>query len=81
MQLAGIEIRDGLVLELARLVDDPVLAGRLDYAYVNGTEIVGLTIDERETIIRALADPPRGLEELRGVLLVEHAGRKRDGLA
>ena len=39
-----------------------------------------LTIDERETIIRALEDTPPGLEELRAVLLREHVGRVRDGL-
>jgi hypothetical protein len=36
------------------------------------------TIPERETIIRALNDPPPGLEELRAVLLRER--RVRDGL-
>ncbi len=43
--------------------------------------VLGLSIAERETIIRALDDPPPGLEELRGVLLAEHVGRKREGLA
>jgi hypothetical protein len=33
-----------------------------------------------ETTIRALDDPPPGLEELRGVLLREHVGRVRDPL-
>ena len=44
------------------------------------TKVLALTIDERETIIRALDDPPPGLEELRAVLLREHVGRVRDGL-
>ena len=43
-------------------------------------EGAGLTIPERETIIRALDDAPPGLEELRAVLLREHVGRVRDGL-
>ena len=42
--------------------------------------MLALTIPERETIIRALDDPPLGLEELRAVLLREHVGRVRDGL-
>jgi len=42
--------------------------------------VLGLSITERETIIRALDIPPPGLEELRGVLLAEHVGRKREGL-
>jgi hypothetical protein len=32
-------------------------------------------------IIRALDDPPPGVEELRAVLLREHVGRVRDGLS
>ena len=42
--------------------------------------IFALDIPERETIIRALADPPAGLEELRATLVQEHVGRVRDGL-
>ena len=42
--------------------------------------MLALTIPERETIIRALDDPPPGLEELRAVLLREHVDRVRDGL-
>ena len=41
------------------------------------TKVLALTIPERETIIRALDDPPPGLEELRAVLLREHVGRVR----
>ena len=81
MQLAGIPVRDEPALELACLVDDPVLAGRLEDVYGLGVEVVGLTIGERETILRALEDSPAGLEQLRGVLLAEHVGRRIDGLA
>jgi hypothetical protein len=80
MHLAGIPIRDDSVLELARLVDDPDLADRLETAYGSMTKVLALTILERETIIQALDDPPAGLEELRGVLLREHVWRKREGL-
>ena len=44
------------------------------------TKVLALTIPERELIIRALDDPPSGLEELRAVLLREHVGRVRHGL-
>ena len=67
------------MLELARLVDDPDLAQRLEAAYGNMVKILALEIDERETISRALDDPPPGLEELRGVLLREHVWRQREG--
>jgi hypothetical protein len=81
MFFAGVPVRDELVLELARLVDDDALAGRLETAHQRMTKVLALTIAERETIIRALDDAPDGLEELRGVLLAEHVARKRDGLA
>ena len=81
MHLAGVAVRPELVLELARLVDHPDFAERLETAYGREVKVLGLSIPERETIIRALDDPPAGLEELRGVLLAEHVGRTRDGLA
>ena len=80
IHLAGVPIRDELVLELARLVDDDALGSRLETAYGRMTKVLALTIPERETIIQALDDPPPGLEELRAVLLREHLGRVRDGL-
>jgi hypothetical protein len=70
----------GRSTKLARLVDDPELAEKLEDAYGREVTVLALTIPERETIIRALDDPPAGLEELRGVLLREHVGRVRDGL-
>jgi hypothetical protein len=80
MHLAGIPIHDDNVLELAHRVDDPHLAYGLETAYSAMTKLLALTIAERETIIRALDDPPAGLEELRGVLLREHVWRRREGL-
>ena len=73
-------VRDDLILELARLVDDDALANRLESAYGRDVKVLALDIPERETIIRALEDPPPGLEELRGVLLEEHVWRHREGL-
>jgi hypothetical protein len=81
MHLAGVPIQDDLVLELARQVDDEALANRLETAHGRMTKVLALTIPERETIMRALDDPPPGLEELRAVLLREHVGCRREGLA
>jgi hypothetical protein len=67
--LAGIPIRDDLILELARLVDGDALADRLEDCYRRQVKLMALDIPERETIIRALDNPPPGLEELRSVLL------------
>jgi hypothetical protein len=78
--VAGIPVRDALILELARLVDDPSLADRLENAYGHDVKVLALDIPERETILVALDDPPPGLEELRAVLLQEHVWRAKEGL-
>jgi hypothetical protein len=77
---AGVTLRDEIVHEIARLLDDDAFSARLETAYSRMTKVLALTIPERETIIRALDNPPPGLEELRAVLLREHVGRVRDGL-
>lgn len=78
--LAGIPVRDDLILELARLIDDQELADKFETAYGREVKVLALDIPERETIIQALDDPPAGLEELRGVLLREMEWRRREGL-
>jgi hypothetical protein len=80
MLLAGIALRDDLILELAGLVDDDSLADRLEDCYGRDVKVLALDIAERETINRALEDPPAGLVELRGVLLREVEWRRREGL-
>ncbi|MDQ3672103.1 MAG: hypothetical protein M3364_06660 [Actinomycetota bacterium] len=83
MMLAGIPVRDADVLELAILLRDSAFedaAERLENAYDRETKVLALTIPDREAIVRALNDPPDGLAELRGVLLVEHEARVHDGL-
>ena len=78
--VAGIPLRGELILELARLVDNEQPAGRLEGAYGRKVKVLGLSIEERETILAVLDDPPAGLEELRGVLLHEVEWQKREGL-
>ena len=61
MYLAGIDIRDEDVLDLARLLyaagfDETAEA--LVVALEAGEGIVGLSIDDREAILHTLADPP-----------------------
>jgi hypothetical protein len=79
MMLAGLFVRPELVRELAGLVYEPT-SSVLELALDRNIAVVALTIDDRERILRALDDPPAGLEELRGVLLEEHEWRKREGL-
>lgn len=63
------------------MVDNDELADRLERCYELEMRIVGLTIEERETILYALDDPPRGLTELRAVLLQERVARQRGDAA
>ena len=58
MFVAGIHVRDEAILELARLVDEPDLASKLEANYSRGTKVLALTIPERTTILAALEDPP-----------------------
>jgi hypothetical protein len=81
MTLAGIPVRRELVEWIADQLQDHPAGNRLRRALDNDTRILGLEVIERETILRALDDPPAGLEELRAVLLREHVGRVREGLA
>jgi hypothetical protein len=77
--LAGLRATDEAVSELAGLVDEPT-ASLLTKALELKTVVRALTIEDRERILLALADPPDGLAELRGVLIAEHEGRVRQGL-
>ena len=61
MLLAGVVVSDDLVLELADIVDDSELAGRLIAASWFRTDWVTLTRSDRTTILTALNDPPPGL--------------------
>jgi hypothetical protein len=47
---------------------------------VSGHDVVALTIDDREAILRALERCPYGLAELRSVLLLEQEWRVAEGL-
>ena len=77
--LAGLTVPDDGVRELAALVDEST-RGVLENALKLETQILALTIPDRERILRALNDPPtEALAELRGVL-TEHEWRVREGL-
>ncbi len=78
--LAGITVAREHIAWLAENLDDPI-ADRLRRALTNGVRILGLDVDERESLLRAMTDPTDGLLELRATLLREHVGRKRDELA
>ena len=81
MYLAGLRIPDEDVRELIALVDEPTRS-LLEKSLALESEIVALTIEDRERILWALDDVRTdALAELRGVLLSEHESRSREGLA
>lgn len=73
--LCGVPIQSTLVLELATLVRDPALADKLERGVTRDLIVIGLTDNERTLVLRALADPPVGLEEVRDTLLAEQSLR------
>jgi hypothetical protein len=80
MFLAGIPIRDELVLEVARLVADPELAAKLERAVDRDVSVLALTVDERHAILAALGPhPPPGLRDLRATLAQQLAWRGVSG--
>lgn len=85
MQLAGAAVTDRDTFELARVLREsgfPEVAQKLEKALTLGTKILGLTIDDRESMLKALYEPPTdGLAAFRSLLLLEHEGRIRQGLA
>jgi hypothetical protein len=84
MQLAGTAVTDRDVFELARVLRDggfSDVAKKLEKGLKLGTKILGLSITDRESILKALAEPTTdGLAALRGVLVREHDWRVRVGL-
>ena len=76
--LAGIPVAREHVQWLAENIDEPT-STRLHRALSYETRLLGLEINEREQIFRALDDPPAGLEELRGVSSPDTQGASATG--
>ena len=78
--LAGLRIPDEDVRELIKLVDEPTRSF-LEKSLALDSEVVALTIEDRERILPALDDVRTdALAELRGILLHEHEWRMRERL-
>jgi hypothetical protein len=69
LMLRGVSVPYRLVNQLAALLWDRELAGRLERAVENETRLLAIGDDEVDAILSAIDDPPAGLEELRGELL------------
>jgi hypothetical protein len=69
MFVAGVRVRDEDVLDLARLLHDAGFddtAEAIVVALEAEEEIVGLTVEDREAILRTLDDPPVGSRNCAG---------------
>ena len=78
MLVGGVPIDERLLRELSRVVDRN-LARRLDTALLYRAKVLGLTVAEREAILKALENSPPGLEELRAILCRIRAGARANG--
>lgn len=79
MKIAGVKISDSNLLGLAqqlRLNGAWSTADSLEGSVAAGDHTLHLDVLDREAILRALEDPPAGLEKLRGVLLRESTERR-----
>ena len=75
MYVAGLQIPDEDVRELARLVDEPTRSLLLKSLALDG-DVVPLAIEDRQRVLEALDDVrTEALAELRGVLLSEQEWR------
>lgn len=80
MYLAGLRIPDEDVRELITLVDEPTRSF-LEKSLALDSEVVALTVEDRERILWALDNVRTdALADLRGVVLQEHEWRMREGL-
>jgi hypothetical protein len=78
--LAGLRLPNEDVRELITLVDEPTRSF-LEKSLALDSEVVALTVEDRERILWALDDVRTdALAELRAVLLQEHEWRVREGL-
>ena len=80
MLLGGVDVEDRVVLRLAGAVQHRALSRKLSMAWTLRSPVLNLTVSERDTILAALADAPRGLEGLRELLLAHKAWRLRERL-
>jgi hypothetical protein len=84
MRLAGLDITDECALELVRRLRRAELthqADTIEGALLAEQPDVALTIPNRVAVLTVLDDPPKGLEELRAVLLSEQKWRRSEGMS
>ena len=83
MRVAGIDVKDSAVAELARRLHqagDIALAIHVGRAVDKVQDELALDPRERESVLRALDDCPESLADLRAVLLRQITWSKREGI-
>ena len=82
MFLAGVDVREGVLLELARRVRKAGFgdtAATIEASWRDEDRMLALETDDREALLQVLADGPDELAELRSVLLQEHERKLAGG--
>lgn len=73
--LAGVPVHSSLVAELAQLVKEPALTKKLELGVKQDAIAIRLDQDERAIVLKALGNPPPGLEDVRDTLLAQQVRR------
>ena len=71
-------VRNADVLVLATLVKDDELVHKLENAVKRDLIVIRLEDDEQAAVLRVLANPPPGLEEVTKKLVAERERRDRE---
>ena len=82
MFLAGVDVREGVLLELARRVRQAGFgdtADKLETGWREEDKMLALETCDRDALLHVLADGPDELAELRSVLLQEHERKLAGG--
>jgi hypothetical protein len=82
MFLAGVEVRDADLLDVARRLRKAGLddtAAKIERAWADENQMLALETDDREALLHVLVDGPNELAPLRSVLLQEHERKLAGG--
>ena len=79
MVLGGVSVDDEFVRRLAVLLNEP-LRGKLERALLFRAMVVGLSPEEKEAVLAALANATPEMREIREILMTDSRWRLRERL-
>jgi hypothetical protein len=79
MVLGGVSVDDEFVRRLAVLLNEP-LRGKLERALLFWAMVVGLSPEEKEAVLAALANATPEMREIREMLMTDSRWRLRERL-